>query len=272
MALDLSGVNAKIGRAYEHLDALDGEVQRWIRGYPYGTRHEVRDEGREHTGFLEIYRAPDRDHFGLLIGDCAHNLRSALDHLAFAAAAEGLVALNLTSEEFNKAEAALQFPITTKEDAWDSALGMGRLKGVSEPVIAEIKRRQPYIASDPPEEDLLFALHWLNNRGKHRLLHAVAAFPQVAVLEFIPELPGPSEGQVFPPPYEDGAKIFEATSAESCPDVRVKVEYVMEIRVWETPLTEDIRELLLKIGQFVQRIVSDVAKADEIAHLGHPRP
>jgi hypothetical protein len=45
------------------------------------------------------------------------------------------------------------------------------------------------------------------------------------------------------------------------PDVQMKCDIIVEIRVRETPLPEDIRELLLKIGQLIQRIVSDVAKA-----------
>jgi hypothetical protein len=263
MPLDLSGVNSKIGRAYEHLHALDAEVQTWIRGYPYGLRHEIRDEGREHVGFLEIYRAPESARFGLLVGDCTQNLRSALDHLAFAAAADGLAALGLNSKELAKAEGGIQFPISTTEDAWGGALRIGRLKGVRDQVLAEIKRRQPCFASDPPEDDVLFALHWLNNRDKHRILHAVAAFPHVAVIDFIPELPGPSEGHVVAPPYENGTKVFEAKSVERCPDVKVKCNFLLEIRVRETPIAEDIRELLLKIGQLVQRIASDVAKAHD---------
>src|SRR5204862_8169161 len=102
--LDLSGAHAKLDRAYEHLQALNAEIERWVARYPYGLRHEVGDEGREHVGFLEVYRRPDSAQFGLLIGDCAHNLRSALDHLAFAAAAEGLAALRLSPEDRAKAQ------------------------------------------------------------------------------------------------------------------------------------------------------------------------
>jgi hypothetical protein len=255
MAPDLAGVHAKIERAYEHLHALQSEVVTWVERYPYGIRTEVHDEGRLHTATLEVYRRPDSARFGLLIGDCAQNLRSALDHLVFAVASD-----SLTDERLAEVEDSLAFPICTTLGAWNTALERGRLEGLSEGVRAEIERRQPYHAGNPTEH-WLYALHWLNNRDKHRVLHAIAAFPEPAAVEFMPELPGPNEGFVTPPPYQDGTQIVWFRTEQPSPDVQMKCDIIVEIRVRETPLPEDIRELLLKIGQLIQRIVSDVAKA-----------
>jgi hypothetical protein len=255
MPLDLSGVHAKLDRGYEHLEALHAEVITWIHRYPYGLRHETNDEGREHIGILDIYREPDSARFGLLIGDCAHNFRSALDHLVFTVARDRLGPADLEA-----VEEKLSFPLTTTPDNWNNALARGCLEGVGSGVRAEIQRRQPHKAGDPSKTPL-YALHWLNNRDKHRLLHAVAAFPQLATINFVPELPGPNEGSITPPPYAHGTEIFRARSAEPCPDMQVECDLVMEIRVREAPLSEDIRELLLKIGQLVQGIAFDVAKA-----------
>lgn len=255
MALDLLGVQAKIERAYEHLQSLQAEVERWVQTYPYGLRHKVEDEGRRHSGTLEVYGQPDNVVFGLLIGDCAQNFRAALDHLVFAVARD-----RLTPADLKEAEDGLAFPITKSQATWTAALGRGRLKGVGQGVVAEIERRQPKETPDPSQH-LLAVLHWLNNRDKHRLIHTIAAFPQPASIDFIPELPGPSEGFVAPPPYEDGTEVFWAGSAQPCPDVKVKTDIVVEVRIRDSPRSEDIRELLLQLGQTVQRIVSDVSKA-----------
>jgi hypothetical protein len=255
MSLDLASANSKIERGYEQLQALHSEVVTWVQRYPYGLRHDVQAEGRRHAGILEVYRPPDSTRFGLLIGDSAQNFRAALDHLVFSVASA-----NLPEAELAAAEDRLAFPITTTPEKWKGAAERGLLEGLGSGVRAEVDRKQPYHADDPTET-VLYALHWLNNRDKHRILHAVAAFPQVATIDFIPELPGPSEGGVAPPPYEHGTEVFWARSAEPCPDMQVKADILVEIRVRETPIAEDIRELLLKIGQTVQRIVANVAKA-----------
>ncbi len=263
MSLDLASTNAKIERGYEHLQALHSEVVTWVQRYPYGLRHDVQDEGRKHVGVLEVYRPPDSARFGLLIGDCAQDFRASLDHLVYAVASANLSEADLAAEEDR-----LAFPITTTPKKWEGALTRGLLKGVSGGVLAEIDGKQPYHTANPTET-VVYALHWLNNRDKHRVLHAVAAFPQLATIDFIPELPGPNEGFVAPPPYEHGTEVFWARSAEPCPDVQVKADIVVEIRVSEAPIAEDIRELLLKIGQTVQRIVANVAKAHEADTAAH---
>jgi hypothetical protein len=272
MDLDLSGVDAKIERAYEHLQALHAEIERWASTYPYGLRGETHDEGREHIGFLELYRRPDDRRLGLLIGDCAHNFRSALDHLTFAVAANGLNAKGLAPKELEKAQGWIAFPICSSPGSWRAALNGGKLEGAGSRVIAEIKRRQPYHAADPTTHDLSI-LHWLDNWDKHRVLHTFAAFPQIEALNFIPELPGPSQGQIFPTPgpYEDGAKVYHLRTSDPCPDVQVNCELLVQIRIRESPVEEEVRETLPKIGAAVQRIIAAVAEAyrEELLQTTH---
>jgi hypothetical protein len=265
MALDLSGVQAKIKRAFEHLQVLDAEIEAWAHSYPYGLREEKRDEGRERVGLLEIYSRPTDPRFGLLIGDIAHNFRSALDQLAYAVSIDGLRAKGLPTKEFAKAEGRIAFPICTVRDAWTTALAQGKLEGASGGVLAKIERHQPLHADDPTTHDL-HVLHWLNNRDKHRLLHAVAAFPEIQALNFIPELPGPSEGRIFPAPgpYDDGAEVYTIKTPESSADVDMTCELLVQIRIGDAPVSEEVRETFPKLGQTIQRIISDVAKAHDI--------
>lgn len=193
MALDLTGVNAKINRAYEHLQTLHEEIEIWAHTDPYGMRQKVSDDGREHSLTLLVHRYPDSPAFGLLVGDCAQNMRSVLDHLVFAVASDVL-----SEQELADAEEGLAFPICTTQGAWESAIARGRLRGIEGEVLAAIQKRQPYDTPNRGEQaggPLLSALHWLNNRDKHRVLHALAAFPTMAEIRFTPDLPGPTRAE-----------------------------------------------------------------------------
>jgi hypothetical protein len=261
MALNLSSVHAKIERAYEHLETLDGEIESWVRRYPYGLRHEVRNEGREHVGFMQIYRQPDNVRFSLLSGECVHSLRSALDYLVRA-----LAEYVLTPEALAQIEGKLAFPICDEPGYWEGAIRRGRLPdGLHDTVLAAIERRQPYNAADPADHPLA-VLQALDDRDKHRLLHTFIAVVQPEELIFVPELPGPSEGAIHPPPYEHGSEVFKVRTTKPCPDLQVNCQLVVQIRIRESPWPEEVRETLPKLGQTIQRIVADIAEAHEAAH------
>jgi hypothetical protein len=261
--IDLSGVHAKIDRGYEHLDALDEEIQTWLRRHPYGLRTQVQDKGRRHVGFLEIYGQPDSTRLGLLIGDCAHNFRSALDHLI------GTIGrANLAPARFEEVEGKLEFPICTSEAAWKIALSQGKLEGMGRRVCAKVKRTQPYRTDDPATDDLT-VLGWLDNRDKHRLVHAVAAYPRVTALN-LDALNGPPRlVEAAPGPFEDGAQVYTVLTDQPNPSMQVSCDVGVEIQVRNAPRPEEVKMLLTKIGGRVQGIVADVAKAHSSERPGH---
>jgi hypothetical protein len=110
--------------------------------------------------------------WGLLIGDIAHNARSALDHLVW----------QLVILSGNRPTRDNQFPIfQVEKDYWEipkdhSLSNRDRmLGGVSEEYRAIIDGIQPYtVAADgeDPSANFLARLSWLNNVDKHRLVHA----------------------------------------------------------------------------------------------------
>jgi hypothetical protein len=77
----LLGPFANVDRAESHLRAFDTAWQRVIDSNTFTFVHEVNADGVSHR-----YRAVDvpelDDHWALVLADCAHNLRAALDHLA----------------------------------------------------------------------------------------------------------------------------------------------------------------------------------------------
>src|SRR5687767_14839123 len=72
----------KLNRAVQHLERLEAEIKRWVGGHPYFLVSEFDPERGEHGVWIRPEGEPPAE-FGILIGDCLHNLRSALDSLAY---------------------------------------------------------------------------------------------------------------------------------------------------------------------------------------------
>ena len=72
----------KLDRAREHLASLDSEWRRWRDGEPYRFAHEADPDTGENVIRLEVLERPPPK-FAVILGDCVHNLRSALDNLAY---------------------------------------------------------------------------------------------------------------------------------------------------------------------------------------------
>jgi hypothetical protein len=99
-----------------------------------------------------------------IIGDCLHNLRSALDHLAWQ-----LVLLDGQKPSF-----ATSFPVRrTKDESRPLLLP----KVCRQDILTAIEQVQPYSdvgnPADPPVLNPLWALHRLNIIDKHRLVVVV---------------------------------------------------------------------------------------------------
>lgn len=72
----------KLNRASYHLDRLEAEVRKWRNRHTHRyASHFDRESGKQlvHIRFPE----PVPAEFRLIIGDCLHNLRSALDNLVY---------------------------------------------------------------------------------------------------------------------------------------------------------------------------------------------
>ena len=106
--LDLSDVTAKILRAYEHLHQLNTEIDAWVATEPYGLWIQDSDDGRRHAATLRIYRNADDPRFGLLVGDCASNLRVVVDYLvAVIASIDSLPPTSPTARKTSRSRSAL---------------------------------------------------------------------------------------------------------------------------------------------------------------------
>jgi hypothetical protein len=149
------GFWAKIVRAEEHLATIKAEVALFHEADPYELVGEFNTEGTEYVAHLRLNEVPPI-RLQLLVGDFAHNLRSALDHLA-----GWLVIRNGGTPTTSTG-----FPICLKEPAH----GVKIEPGVSVEAMAVIEGLQPYNRGEAAAKDKLAVLRAINNTDKHRNL------------------------------------------------------------------------------------------------------
>jgi hypothetical protein len=152
---ELAGARAKIERAKKHIRDLDREKTTFLASDAYKVTPEFYVEQNTTAYFLdECLSMPNG--ISLLIGDAAHNLRTALDYLA----------CSLIPSVAGKAPAShIYFPICKglKEYKTESR---GKTKGMPETFKQRIDAFKPYGGGD----NRLWGLHQLDIADKHRLL------------------------------------------------------------------------------------------------------
>jgi hypothetical protein len=170
----MAGVRAKLDRLDANMEGYDEELRRYVASDP----HEVVPKFDVETGWHDIFLRvgePPRV-FGLILGEATHNLRSALDHLAWQLA-------NVDGDP--PKPKSVQFPIYEKPPK--DFLTLECLNGMREPHRAMLEMLQPYKADDRPQ--VLEMLSWVSNTDKHRLLHTTASTGEQFVPHFIERVP-----------------------------------------------------------------------------------
>jgi hypothetical protein len=107
--ISFTGAERKIDRAREHVNALDKAINRFLETEPHAVERRLRARDRIHEYVLARYTEPP-DCLGLLVGDAAHNLRSALDHVTFELAAKGAQAVGRTMTHRRKGVSSTRSP------------------------------------------------------------------------------------------------------------------------------------------------------------------
>lgn len=207
---DLTGVDAKIERANEHIEDLQGHIEAFEATDPY--EMVVQDDpqdAKRYQGILKIHK-PIPLCIPLTTGDAIHNLRAALDHLACAAVSE------VTP---NTAFPIWRSSATPKAKDYRS-LVLGKVRGAPKPFINLLLGLQPYEGGN---HEALWALDYLDITDKHKLLiEALTSYDKII------QYAGPF-AMVIKPDYEfplkDGDELFGGLYAnrEKDPDVTIEV-------------------------------------------------
>jgi hypothetical protein len=155
----MESVDAKIVRAHELFEVLDKEISEFVET---ARPHIERMVNQEYTETWLVFWVDDPFppiRLSVLIGDCLHNLRSALDNLVC-----GLVR---TRDQASSC-AGRQFPIFTDPTNY-LAHRKKMLRGVPKEARILIDGLQPcQRANGTKELDPLWILNALSNRDKHR--------------------------------------------------------------------------------------------------------
>jgi hypothetical protein len=162
----LDGCRTKLARADEHLLALVSEVEAYESGDQIIFEGEYRPRRKQYAYVVRIVNEPPL-RLGTILGDYAHNLRSALDNLMWQ-----LVLLRKGTPTRRT-----QFPIFVRRaDYRKQAPTM--IRGVARRDRGTIERMQPYrdgrvLKNIHP----LAFLGWVSNMDKHRVVHPFNVFP-----------------------------------------------------------------------------------------------
>ena len=159
---DLSFVRTKIERAHTHLEAADAISKAHIESDFYGVAVKPYRNGRYHLRVTEV--TPFSPEFSILLGEIAYQLRSGLDHLAFA----------FSAPKDGKEEKSVQFPFASRRSEWQGTANR-MLPGSSPKARRIFERFQPYHRRKEPRVCYLWCVNAVNNWEKHRAPATAAA-------------------------------------------------------------------------------------------------
>lgn len=167
---ELRGVELRLERASEHIDALKHESRMFQMELPQPYGHHIPEQAIDgvYIARAKIFRPPPI-RLGILAIDGAHNLRAALDMIAWELALKG-------ENPPPSDDKSVAFPICTNLGAWESNSTERMLRRISADAVTVIDSFQPY---HRPNE---LPLHWLaliqalDNWGKHKTIPDLMSF------------------------------------------------------------------------------------------------
>lgn len=167
-------VDLKLERANAQARKLVDSISRWVAENPLRARCEIRESRLGYRLIVEEFKNPPMtDDWGLLFGECIHNLRSSLDNLAFA--------LSRVRRDPPERPSKIAFPIFETKSDFEKR-GRSNIDQLPEDAAALIELIQPFqrdgsAEGGNPDRDALIHLQRLNNADKHRIPPIVLIAP-----------------------------------------------------------------------------------------------
>lgn len=219
---ELRGVELRLERASEHIDALKHESAMFQMTLPEPYGHKIPDKAVNGVYVVraEISRPPPL-RLGVLAIDGAHNLRAALDMIAWEVALKG-------EDPPPDDDRSVAFPICTNRDAWESESTNRMIKRISADAVRVIDSFQPYHKPGKFPWHLLAFIQALDNWGKHKAIPGLLSFrvSRVIVLSSTWEVVSFKEGA-----FEDGDEISRVRRVEPARDPDEHFRTVMTCHV-----------------------------------------
>jgi hypothetical protein len=156
-------INVKIQRAYKHIEDLE-DASRPFVGPVFKTvslqSNPQTGKPGLHFGSMNIYTSD----IPAIAGDAVHNLKSALDHLAFQLVCAGTDAGIPRAGRWED----IQFPIAYSADGYEGRK-LRYIEGARREAIEVVDRLKPYKGGN----DALWLLYKLDNADKHSFIFPV---------------------------------------------------------------------------------------------------
>jgi hypothetical protein len=238
---------AKFRRAAVHIAELKGLVREFERDDPWSVE-PVAGDGPNEVGFrLRVHRPIPADLI-TVVGDAVHNLRSALDSVAYELAVRHvggpLQASQETQAMFPIKKTGLDFDEFFKNPQRDVMYGQQErlaLRCAQPFAMAEEMTAHGIDPGSTPEQDLmlneLYRLHTVSNIDKHRRLPVVSWFPESAYWT------SNEDGAIYgwrpaplPTQFEDGAMLGYLFDPIGDVPPPVRVYHEMHLTLMDDPL------------------------------------
>ena len=235
--LNLKGARLKIERAKKHIADLDSERLAFLGTRDYRGVPKF-DPAEDKTVFVleELPEIPES--MGAILGDAAHNLRTALDYLA----------CELVRSAGKEPGGGVYFPISDSAEKYKTESDR-KTKGVPDDAKKMIDSIHPYFGGN----NALWALHKLDKVDKHKLVPTVAMRVGRWGINLTSE---PTEiSMAFPTPLEKGDVIgWVAGNHEADRQMSVTADITFgEPEILEgRPMIETLTELV----QVIEKIIS----------------
>jgi hypothetical protein len=166
------GYGAKFYGALEHLKHLAGEVAAWVDENSRLTTHRYYPSKGEYVVWVTVKEFGSAG-LAVEVGECLHDLRSGLDHLAYV-----LATVHTGKPLPKKIAGNSEFPIFGDEDKGVSGKGPAmfadaarKLAGIEPAAQTVIEGLQPYKLGADFRTHELWRLYDLARVDRHRLLH-----------------------------------------------------------------------------------------------------
>jgi hypothetical protein len=256
----IDDVRTKLSRAEKLNEELITEIGRFIGGDPYKVDTR-RDQDSKRLIYYIAHATAVPAEVALVAGDLLHNLRSALDHLAW----------HLVIANGQKPARQTYFPIA--DDNLKFARDLAKV-AFSTDAIAEVAAIQPYRCGN----DALWRLHRLNNIDKHRMLIAVgSALRSVdigkAFSRSVSKLLSEKRGRQVPAfslflqpkdrsfPLVESTELFlDEPNAEPIEDMRFRFEVALQEPDADLLNGEPLLRTMLTLTEAVQSVVGRLEK------------
>jgi hypothetical protein len=167
MTEPLAGAWAKVERADKQTRLLNREFRAFARGKTRRIAHGPDPESSDYIFWVEVVKETPVLRWGVRIGEIAHNLRSALDHLAWQ-----LALAHLRREPTEKEASLIHFPIAKTKPDFNS---FQVLAFISTDHADLLRPHQPYHGGGDPAKHPLAVLQRLSNHDKHRVVQTTLA-------------------------------------------------------------------------------------------------